>query len=278
MSLTVKALSRSLGAEVTGIDLSGELEPNRAALARLFADHQVLFFRDQNLQPSDLVRFAEIFGPVGAYPFAKGMEAEPRVIPIIKEPTQTTNFGGIWHTDSTYLTKPSAASVLYSVEVPKVGGDTMWADGYLAYETLSPGLQKTLASLKVVCSAAKGKAQLRGDHLSAGSMQAANSDDMDVKQATHPIIRTHPVTGRKALYLSKAHVTHFEGMSAAESAPLLDFMYEHQIKEELTCRFHWTAGTLAIWDNRCTVHYPLNDYHGHRREMWRVTIDGDVPV
>jgi taurine dioxygenase len=278
MSLTVKTLSPSLGAEISGIDLSKDLESSRDTLAKLFADHQVLFFRDQDLQPSDLIRFANIFGPVGEYPFAKGMDVEPRVIPIIKEPTQTTNFGGVWHTDSTYLAKPSAASVLYSVEVPEIGGDTMWANAYQAYDALSPGLQKTLANLQVVCSAAKGKAQLRGDHLSAGSMKAANSDDMDIKQATHPVIRTHPATGRKALYLSKAHVTHFEGMSQHESAALLDYLYQHQIREEFTCRFHWTAGTMAIWDNRCTVHYPLNDYHGHRREMWRVTIDGDVPA
>ncbi len=279
----IKKLSPALGAEILGKDIKQLLATVPLSLLReQFNDylkaHQVLFFRNQDLAPDDLVKFAELYGPVGEYPFAKGLSQNPKVIPIIKEPHQTSNFGGIWHTDSTYLAKPSMGSVLYAVEVPETGGDTMWANAYMAYDYLSDGLKSALENLRVVCSANKNKAKLRADHLKDGSMKGENTAEMDIKQATHPIIRTHPLTGRKALYLSKAHVTHFEGWTEAESAPLLDHLYAHQIKEEFTCRFQWTAGTLAIWDNRCTVHYPLNDYHGHRREMWRVTVDGDVPV
>ena len=278
MSWHSKALSPALGLEISGLDLKSVTTADHKEILALFAEYQVLFFRDQALNPNDLLRVAEIFGPVGDYPFAQGLSENPKVIPIIKEPHQRSNFGGIWHSDSTYLKKPSLGSVLYAVEVPETGGDTMWANGYMAYDHLSDGMKAMLAKQRVVCSANKNKAKLRADHLQSGSMKSDNSKEMAVKQASHPIVRTHPVTGRKALYLSKAHVTNFEGWTEEEGRNLLNFLYAHQIKEEFTCRFQWTAGTLAVWDNRCTVHYPLNDYHGHRREMWRVTIDGDVPV
>jgi len=277
--ITVAPLAPVLGAEVSGVDLSLPLDDNTAdEIRRAFAEYLVLFFRDQDIAPAQQVAFAELFGPVGAYPFAEPIPEHPQVIAVVKEPHQTTNFGGIWHTDTPYLEKPSLGSVLYAREVPAFGGDTMWANGYRAWETLSDGMRATLEPLRAVQSAAKNKAKLRADHLKDGSMRGHNVAGMDVQQAEHPVARTHPVTGRKALYISPAHTTNFAGWREPESEPLLDYLYRHMTAEENTCRFRWTAGTVAVWDNRCTVHYPLNDYHGHRREMHRVTIDGERPI
>lgn len=277
--ITVSPLCPALGAEISGIDLSLPVEGAKAdEIRRAFSEYLVLFFRDQDITPAQQVAFAELFGPVGAYPFAEPIAEHPKVIAIVKETHQTTNFGGIWHTDTPYLERPSLGSVLYAREVPDCGGDTMWANGYRAWETLSDGLRAVLAPLSAVQSAAKNKAKLRADHLKDGSMRGNNVEGMDVQQAEHPVARTHPVTGRKALYVSPAHTTSFAGWTEAESAPLLDYLYRHITAEENVCRFRWTRGTVAVWDNRCSLHYPLNDYHGHRREMHRVTIEGERPV
>lgn len=277
--ITVAPLAPALGAEVSRVDLSQPINDTTAdEIRRAFANYLVLFFRDQELTPEGQVAFAGLFGPVGAYPFAEPIAEHPQVIPIIKEAHQTTNFGGIWHTDTPYLEQPSLGSVLHAREVPPFGGDTMWANGYRAWETLSEGLRATLEPLRAVQSAAKNKAELRADHLKDGAMRGHNIEEMDVRRAEHPVARTHPVTGRKALYVSPAHTTNFVGWSEAESAPLLNYLFSHFTAEENTCRFRWSRGTVAVWDNRCSLHYPLNDYHGHRREMHRVTIDGERPA
>lgn len=277
--ITVAPLAPALGAEVSRVDLSQPINDTTAdEIRRAFADYLVLFFRDQELTPEGQVAFAGLFGPVGAYPFAEPIAEHPQVIPIIKEAHQTTNFGGIWHTDTPYLKQPSLGSVLHAREVPPFGGDTMWANGYRAWETLSEGLRATLEPLRAVQSAAKNKAELRADHLKDGAMRGHNIEEMDLRRAEHPVARTHPVTGRKALYVSPAHTTNFVGWTEAESAPLLDYLFSHITAEENTCRFRWSRGTVAVWDNRCSLHYPLNDYHGHRREMHRVTIDGERPA
>lgn len=277
--IDISPLSPALGAEVSGVDLSRPVDDAAAdEIRRAFAAHLVLFFRDQVLTPESQVAFAGLFGPVGTYPFAKPIPEHGQVIAIIKEPQQTTNFGGIWHTDTPYLEHPSLGSVLYAREVPDCGGDTMWANGYRAWETLSEGLRAVLEPLNAVQSAAKNKAKLRADHLKDGSMRGHNEGTMDLQQAEHPVARTHPVTGRKALYVSPAHTTHFVGWTEEESAPLLDYLYRHITAEENCCRFRWTRGAVAVWDNRCSLHYPLNDYHGRRREMHRVTIEGECPA
>ena len=277
--IRVSPLAPALGAEVAGVDLSQPVDDAAAdEIRRAFADHLVLFFRGQEITPAQQVAFAGLFGPVGTYPFAAPIAEHPQVIAIVKEPHQTTNFGGLWHTDTPYLERPSLGSVLYAREVPEYGGDTIWANGYRAWETLSQGLRVVLEPLRAVQSAARNKAKLRADHLKDGSMRGHNLEEMDLRQAEHPVARTHPVTGRKALYLSPAHTVNFVGWSEAESAPLLDYLFDQITAEENTCRFRWTKGTVAVWDNRCSLHYPLNDYHGHRREMHRVTIDGERPA
>ena len=276
--ISVVPIAPAIGAEVSGVDLSAPLTDEvMAEIQQAFHKHIALFFRDQTLTPDQQVDFAARFGPVGRYPFAEPVNGNPDVIAIIKEAHQTTNFGGIWHTDTTYLAEPSMGSLLYARQVPPVGGDTIWSNMYAAYDTLSDGMKSMLAGLKGVNSAAKNKDALRMDHLEDGAMVGKGAEKMDVQVSVHPVVRTHPVTGRKSLYISEAHTTHFDGMTEAESTPILDYLFTHAIREEFTCRFRWTANTLAIWDNRCALHYPLNDYHGHRREMHRITLQGDAP-
>jgi len=276
--ITVRPLAPALGAEVGGVDIAALDDDAWAEIDHAFQRHMVLFFPDQDLTPAQQVAFAARFGPVGRYPFADPIPEHPDVIAIVKEAEQTSNFGGMWHTDTTYLERPSAGSVLYARQTPAVGGDTLWANMSLAYETLSDGLRRLLDGLQSVNSAAKNKASLREDHLATGTMEGRDTERQDELGAVHPVVRTHPVTGRKSLYISPAHTVRFDGMTEAESAPLLDFLFAHAVKEDFTCRFHWRPGSLAVWDNRCTWHYPLNDYHGHRREMHRVTIDGERPA
>lgn len=276
-SLTVTPAAPALGAVVTGVDLAQPLsDAGFAEIEAAFHEHLVLFFRDQSLTPDQFVAFAERFGPIGRYPFAEPLPGHPEIIPVIKEADQRTNFGGVWHSDTTYLERPPLGSLLYALEVPPIGGDTLFANMYLAYETLSDGMKRLLDGLRVVNSANKDSVALRGAHLAGGTMAGRDLDKMTL-EAAHPAVRTHPATRRKGLYVNRAHSIRFSDMSEAESAALLDYLYRHAVREEFTCRFRWAPGSMAIWDNRCTQHYPLNDYHGHRRVMHRITIDGDVP-
>ena len=277
-AIEVKPVSGALGAEIFGVDVSGDLG-NQVVdeLHRAFLDHHILCFRDQPLTPQQQVAFAGRFGPIGRYPLAEPLPEHPDVIAVIKEPGQTTNFGGVWHSDTAYLETPSLGSVLYAKDVPPIGGDTLFANMYLAYESLSAGMRRMLDGLSAVNSAGNPKEQVRDGHMESGSM-AGTRRDTAAMFAEHPVVRTHPVSGRKALYVNRAHTARFKGMTEDESAGLLAYLFDHAVREEFTCRFHWEPGSLAIWDNRCTQHYPLNDYHGFRRVMHRVTIEGERPV
>jgi taurine dioxygenase len=273
--LKIRPLAAALGAEITGIDLSNRLDgPTVRALRQALLDHNVIFFRDQEFAPPQLLALAERFGEVVEYPFVKGLPECPLVLPIVKEPEERSNFGGVWHTDTAYLERPAMATMLYALETPSLGGDTMFANLYLAWENLSPGLRRLLQGLRAVHVAGKPIAlQTREEMYSKRGTAAA----VEATSALHPVARRHPETGRQALYVSLAHTTRFEDMTEAESAPLLDYLVAHQIRPEFTCRFQWRPGSLALWDNRCSLHYPLNDYHGHRRVMHRVSLGGDRP-
>lgn len=273
--LEVRPLASALGAEVFGVDLAARLDDDtieelRAALLK----HIVIFFRDQELLPQQLLALAERFGEVGEYPFVKGLPDCPLVLPIIKEPHERSNFGGVWHSDTAYLERPAMGTILYALETPPVGGDTMFANMYLAYEKLSDGMQRLLDGLRAVNVAGKPVALQTREEMHS---KRGTSADPEATNAVHPVVRTHPETGRKALYVNFAHTLRFEGMTEEESAPLLEYLFAHQIKPEFTCRFRWRPGSLAFWDNRASLHYPLNDYHGHRRVMHRVTLLGDRP-
>jgi taurine dioxygenase len=271
----VRKLAGHIGAEVLGIDLSRALtDETVAALRQVWLDNLVIFFRDQDLSADAFLALAQRFGETQPYPFVKGIDGYPDIIAVAKLEHETVNFGGIWHSDTTYLECPPMASMLLAREVPPQGGDTMFANGYLAYETLSDGLRRTLDGLVGVSSSAKADvSKTREDRIASDGTAEAKK----VLLARHPAVRTHPETGRRALFVNVAHTSHFDGWTEEESRPLLEYIHAHQIRPEFTCRFRWEVGSLAFWDNRCALHYPLNDYHGYRRIMHRITLAGDMP-
>lgn len=274
--LDIRPLAGALGAEVLGVDLSDLDASGFEAVHRAFLDHQVLVFREQDLDPEGYVDLARRFGDPVPYPFAGGFNSYPEITRIVKEAEQTSNFGGMWHSDTTYKAEPPKATMLLARETPAAGGDTLFACQHRAYQTLSPPLQCFLRGLRGISSSNKNAGQLRLNHMDTGSMQLKAADQ--VLSALHPAVRKHPETGRAALYVNRAHTVAFEGMTEAESRPILEFLFHHQIQPEFTARVRWAPGTLVIWDNRSAQHVAINDYDGHRREMWRITLAGDVPV
>jgi taurine dioxygenase len=273
--LQIKRLAGALGAEIHGVDLANGLTESLAAQVRqVFLEHQVIFFRDQSLAPEQFLRFAQAMGQPIEYPFVKGLAGYPVIIEVKKLEHERSNFGGIWHSDTTYLEQPPMGSMLLAREVPPHGGDTLFASQYLAYETLSEGMRKLLAPLVAVNSSAKADvSKTREDRIASDGRAEARKD----YESEHPVVRTHPETGRKALYVNVAHTVRFRGMSEEESAPLLQYLHQHQVKPEFTCRFSWQPGSIAFWDNRCVQHNPVNDYHGFRRVMHRITLAGETP-
>jgi len=270
-SLDVRPLSGAIGAEIHGVDLSCELDDETvAAIRHAWLDHLVIFFRDQTLTPAQFLALAGRFGQPVEYPFVKGIEGFPEVTPVIKLAHETMNFGGVWHSDTAYLETPPQGTLLIAREVPPAGGDTLFSSQYRAYETLSEGMRRLLDGLIGVNESAKADATRTREDVKDGTVKKRFV-------AEHPVVRTHPETGRRALYVNIGHTTRFAGMTEAESAPLLGFLFQHQIRPEFTCRFSWCPGSIAFWDNRCAQHYPINDYHGYRRVMHRVTLAGDKP-
>lgn len=274
--ITAKPISGALGAEIEGVDLADPLEPAVVTVLRsALLEHIVIFFRDQDLSPSRLVEVARAFGEPIEYPLVEGLAEAPLVIPVIKHEDEQVNFGGVWHSDTSYLEVPPMGTMLYALEVPPQGGDTLFANQVQAYERLSDGLKALLDGLTGINVSDKASAAAtRVDMIKA----APKSGGGNRLVAKHPVIRTHPETGRRSLYVNTAHTGAFEGMTEAESAPILGYLFEHQVKPEFTCRFAWRPGSLAFWDNRAALHLPINDYHGYRRVMHRVTLEGDKPV
>jgi len=233
-----------------------------------------LFFRDQDLTPGALLATARQFGTPTEYPFVRGLDGYPEVIEVAKLEHERVNFGGVWHSDTTYMKSPPMGTLLLAKETPRVGGDTIFANMYLACETLSNGLRGVLGGLTAINSSAKADAsRTREDRIRSAPKHGGDR----LLEAEHPVLRTHPETGRKALYVNVAHTLRFGGMTEAESAPLLGFLFQHQTRPEFTCRFRWRPGSLAFWDNRAAQHNAINDYPGHRRIMHRVTLAGDRP-
>ena len=271
--IKVRPIAGALGAEIQGISVTPELEGEAVSeLCQAFLDHLVLFFLSQQLTPQKLLGFARRLGVPMEYPLMKGLPECPMITAVIKREHERVNFGGVWHSDTTYLPCPPMASILYAVETPPYGGDTLFANQYMAYETLSPGLQKTLDGLVGINTSTNAQsAKTREDRLHE------EGTELKVLVSEHPVVRTHPKTGRKALYVNVGHTTHFKGWTEPESRPLLNYLFAHQVRPEFTCRFRWQRGSIAMWDNRCVQHNPVNDYHGFRRIMHRVTLAGDQP-
>jgi taurine dioxygenase len=272
MGLTVTPIAGQVGAEISGVDLARLDDALVKEIREAWLDHQVVFFRDQRLDSEQFLAFARSIGELARYPFVPGIEGQPDIIAVTKLPHEQVNFGGIWHSDTAYLDEPPMATMLLAREIPPTGGDTMFASMYAAYEALSPAMQEMLAPLRAVNSSALADvSKTREDRL------REHGAEPETYEAVHPVVRTHPETGRKALYVNIAHTARFDGMTEEESRPLLEFLFRHQVRPEFTCRFHWEVGSLALWDNRCAQHNPINDYHGHRRVMHRITLSGDRP-
>ena len=272
-SIDIVRSAGALGAEIQGVDLSRDLDNETFDdIHQAFLDHQVIFFRDQNLTPDQHKAFGRRFGPLNIHPYVKGMEEHPEIMEIIKEPSDKVNFGGGWHSDMSFLPTPSIGSILYAVEVPPSGGDTLFASQIAAYEALSAGLKATLERLNAVHSSEREYSSQGQSAQKRGSMVVAEADGL-LGEAVHPVVKVHPETGRKALYVNPAFTMRFEGWKARESKPLLDFLFDHCRYEAFTCRFRWERGSVAFWDNRSVWHFALNDYPGHRRHMRRVTVD-----
>lgn len=273
--IEVCKIAGALGAEIHGVDLSRELGAETVSeIRRAWLEHCVIFFRDQNLTPAQFFAVAERFGTPIEYPFVKGLDGFPCITPVVKLEHERFNFGGIWHSDTTYLETPPMATWLLAREVPPYGGDTLFANQYLAYAALSDGLKHTLDGLVAISSSAKADvSKTREDRVKTDG----RGDAQTKYSAEQPVVRTHPETGRKALYVNVGHTAHFKGWSEEESAPLLNYLFRHQVQLEFTCRFSWRPGSIALWDNRAVQHNPVNDYHGHRRVMHRITLAGDRP-
>jgi taurine dioxygenase len=271
--MDIRPLAGALGAELIGPDLRRPLDDaDVARIRQALLDHLVIFFRDQDLAPEQFLALARRFGEPIEYPFVKGLEGYPEIIAVTKLEHERINFGGIWHSDTTYLERPPMGTLLLAREVPAVGGDTLFASAVRAYEALSDGMKRLLDGLKVVNTSAKADAsRTREDR--------ARADDRERQEfvAEHPAVRTHPETGCKALYLNVGHTVRFATMTEAESTPLLEYLFQHLTRPEFTCRFRWRPGSLAFWDNRAVQHNALNDYHGQRRVMHRITLAGDTP-
>ena len=271
--IDVNPFSGALGAEIKGVDISIPLDAEVVSEIRnALLKHLVIFFQNQVISPQQQLNFAEQFGIPMEYPQLKGLPNCPLVTEVIKLEHETLNFGGVWHSDTTYLQQPPMASLLYAIEIPPYGGDTLFSNQYMAYETLSDGLKKTLSELVAVNTSSKPEVSMtREDRMREAGME------LNILSASHPAVRTHPETGNKALFVNKAHTTHFKDWTESESKSLLEFLFQHQVRTEFTCRFRWEKNSLAFWDNRCVQHNPVNDYQGFRRIMHRVTIAGDKP-
>lgn len=267
-----------VGAEVHGLDLTADFDQATvAALRHAWLEHGLLVFRDQDLSPAAQAAFAARFGELDVYPFVRSLDAHPNVVPIIKEADAELNFGGGWHTDTSYLARPPMATLLYAVEVPEQGGDTLFADAAAACADLSPGMRRTLQGLSGIYSP-KLVHGSDGDYAGmAAGASVADGAEMTESEVEHPLLRTHPETGRQSIYCSRYHTLHIKGWTRAESLPILDFLMQHMTADRYVTRLHWRPGTLAMWDNRCLFHCALNDYPGQRRQMHRVIVRGDRP-
>ena len=272
MGITVQPQG-AVGAEVSGVDLNCLDEATLAELREAHAQYSVLFFRNQQLTPEAHIALAQSWGEINVNRFFTPVENYPQIAEVRKEPDQKFNIGGGWHTDHSYDQIPALGSLLYAKEVPTTGGDTLFAGCGAAFDTLSEGIKDTLRTLRAVHSSRHvfGQSAAMPDDVTGLFTNA----DQATQDAVHPVVIRHPLSGREILYVNPGFTTHIEGWSIQESAPLLEFLYGHIARPEHTCRFHWQPGSLAFWDNRATWHLAVNDYHGQRRLMHRITVEGE---
>ncbi|MEM7207690.1 MAG: TauD/TfdA family dioxygenase [Pseudomonadota bacterium] len=277
-TISVEPLSTSVGAIVGGVDIAtGASREQFAEIQRAFVEHSVIFFRDQSLTPDQHIAFAERWGEINVNRFFQPVATHPNIAEVRKDAEQKINVGGSWHTDHSYDQTPAMGSLLYAREVPPIGGDTLFSSMYAAYDALSDGMKNLLLGLRAVHSSRHAFGYEAYDGVDMDDIDNRYQNMHDATQdAVHPVVISHPLSGRPALYVNSNFTVKFEGWTPQESQPLLDFLYAHAQRNEFTCRFKWEAGSMAIWDNRATHHCALNDYHGERRLMHRITIEGEA--
>lgn len=270
-----------VGAEVLGVDLAQDLPDREFDVMRAaFAEHGVIFFRDQQITEAQHIAFARRWAAININRFFAAHPDHPEIALVSKERDQTNNIGGGWHTDHSYDRDPALGSILVARELPPQGGNTLFSSMYAAYKTLSDELKEQLAGLNAVHSARHvfGQRGAYYDDNDAGDDRIGNAAAAEqLADVIHPVIITHPLSGRQALYVNPAFTIRIEGWTAEESQPLLHQLYAHCIRPEFVHEFVWRPGSIAFWDNRATWHFARNDYHGHRREMHRITLEG-VPL
>ena len=276
MPIQISPISGALGAEIGGVDVSRDLDPAViGAIRQALLDHGVIFFRNQTIDVEQHKAFTRRFGEIFIHPNYKGVSADPEIVDIKRAPGDKKIVGEDWHADTTMAAEPPMGAILYAIEVPPYGGDTLFANQYLAYEALSDGLKRTLEGLRAVHT----------DRMVAGPQAGMNAhrstkvrEDADWREtiSLHPVVRTHPETGRKLLFVNRSYTVGFEGWTEAESKPLLDYLLEHGHRPEFTCRFRWENGSIAFWDNRSTKHLAVHDAGPFRRIMRRTQISGSA--
>ena len=274
--MKINLISGALGAEISGLDLKDSSEENWKVINDLLLEHKVLFLRNQNISPEEQINFAKRFGPLEKHVYVKGRDQFPEIIRIIKKPDEKQQWGETWHTDVSYNPKPTKVIILRSIKIPPVGGDTMFSNMELAYETLDSELKEKIKNKKAVHSSLGAAA-----FVDAYKGMEGNGN-LDEYSNIHPIVRTHPETGKKILYVNSMYTKRIEGLDESESSKLLKELFAHQERLDLTCRFKWTENAVAIWDNRSTQHQGLTDFFpgrglGHERVMDRIAIEGDQP-
>lgn len=279
--IDVEPLTSALGAVVNGVDLATLDDETFDEIHAAWLEHVVVFFRDQDINPEQQIALARRLGDIHLHPYMQGMDEYPEILEIVKEENDSYTFGSVWHTDQMFNPCPAKATMLYAKETPDCGGDTLFANMYLAYEALSDGMKQFIGNVKTFNTGDKFKhvgGRSRSDRYGTGSKMGAKVKDPGnlVTEAAHPLVRTHPETGRKSLYIG-SHTQNLDGFSQEEAAPIIKFLREHATRPEFTCRFRWAPGSMAIWDNRCAQHQAISDYQGQRRHMHRITISGDEP-
>jgi taurine dioxygenase len=274
--LEIQPIAGALGAELHGVDLGSDLDDATIAeIRQALLDHCVIFFRDQEFDAAQHKALARRFGTIFIHPNYYGLQVDPEILEIRREPGDTKVVGEDWHTDTTMMAEPPMGAILYALEVPPYGGDTLFANQYLAYETLSEGMKRMIGGLRAVHSdrMVAGPAVNHAGRTTKARADANWRETLNV----HPVVRTHPETKRKLLYVNYSYTVGFDGMTEEESRPLLSYLMEHGNRPEFTCRFRWTRGAVAVWDNRCVKHLAVNDAQPFRRVMRRVQIAGDKP-
>jgi len=280
-AVDVRPRDGGFGAEIRGVDLAKPLSPETLQAVKVaWAAHSVLWFPDQALTLDELEAFTLQFGPFGEDPFVKPMTGHPHVLELRREPSETvSNFGAAWHSDWSFQATPPSATILHAQVVPPVGGDTLFADCYRAYERLSPTMQRMLAGLRAIHSAALpyGPRGLYAAEAGKRAIEIVVSAEAE-RTWPHPVVRTHPVSGRKALYVNPVYTVGIEGLTPAESSALLTLLYQTIVSDDNVYRHSWRAGMLTMWDNRCVLHFAGGGYDGHLRIMHRTTVAGEVPA